>query len=147
MGVSAYCHNWVDHDNYSVKASEALTSGRHTIRFGFDYDGVGPGKGCGPRLLVDSTVVAKGRIENTYGYMYATTDGLDIGRDTGALMINGYGTERVICTAVLHRVTIDINPAAHPDPEGLARAKVATATQRRRATELTDTLVRCCALG
>lgn len=124
-GVPAYCHNWVDHEYYYVRGTEALSAGTHTVSFEFDYDGGGPGKGGNGRLLVDGNVVGKGRIENTCGYMYATTDGLDIGRDTGAPVIDHYGSPDGRCTATVHSVTIDIAPHADHDPGGMAQAILA----------------------
>jgi Sulfatase len=124
-GVPAYCHNWVDHEYYYVRATEALPAGRHTVRFEFDYDGGGPGKGGAGRLLVDGRLVGEGRIDNTCGYMYATTDGLDIGRDTGAPVIDHYQSAGGVCTADIHSVTIDIAVHADHDAVGLARAILA----------------------
>jgi len=124
-GVPGYCHNWVDHEYYYVKATEALTPGRHTLRYKFAYDGGGPGKGGTGRLLVDGTVVAEDRIEHTCGYMFATTDALDIGRDTGAQVIDHYQSSGGQCTARIHRVTIDIGSDKYDDPDGTARALLA----------------------
>lgn len=121
-GVPAYCHNWVDHEYYYVRAAQPLSPGRHALRFEFDYDGGGPGKGGTGRLLVDGMEVARGHIENTCGYMYSTTDGLDIGRDSGAPVIDHYQSPGGVCTATVHSVTLDISPQADHDPVGVARA-------------------------
>lgn len=92
-GIPAYCHNWVDHEYYYVRATDPLTAGSHTVRFEFDYDGGGPGKGGNGRVLIDGQVVAQGRIENTCGYMFATSDGPDI----GAPVIDGLANAVLAC--------------------------------------------------
>lgn len=124
-GIPGYCHNWVDHEYYYVKASEPLTPGPHTLRYEFAYDGGGPGKGGTGRLLVDGMAVAEGRIENTCGFMFATTDALDIGRDTGAQVIDHYQSPGGQCTATVHQVTLDVGAERHDDPDGTARAVLA----------------------
>lgn len=124
-GAPAYCHNWVDHERYYVRSDTALTPGRHTVRFEFDYDGGGPGRGGLGRLLVDGDLVGEGRIEHTCGYLYATTDALDIGRDTGAMVIDDYGVPGGRCTATIHHVTLDVHADQHDDPEGRAQAILA----------------------
>ncbi|MDR7255168.1 hypothetical protein J2X46_004170 [Nocardioides sp. BE266] len=93
--VPAYCHNWVDHERYYVRAEAPLPPGRHTVRYEFDYDGGGAGLGGTGRILVDDDLVAEGRIEHTCGYLFATTDALDVA------------------------------PEQHSDSEGLARAQLA----------------------
>ncbi len=121
-GVPAYCHNWVDHERYFVRGSAPLAPGRHTVAFEFDYDGGGAGRGGDGRLLVDGEEVGAGRIENTCGYLFATTDALDVGRDTGAQVVDDYGSPRGVFTAEVHSVTIDVDPQHHTDREGLAEA-------------------------
>ena len=126
-GVPGYCHNWVDHERYYVRATTPLPPGRHTVQYVFDYDGGGTGQGGEGRLLVDEHVVGTARIERTCGYMFATTDALDIGRDTGAQVIDHYGTATPEgrCTADVHQVRIDIDVESHDDPQGKARAILA----------------------
>lgn len=124
-GVPAYCHNWVDHERYYVRGTAPLAAGQHTLRYEFDYDGGGVGKGGLGRLLVDGEQVAEARINNTCGYMFATTDALDVGRDTGAKVIDHYGSEGGVFTATVHQVTLDIAPDAHEDPEGYTKAVLA----------------------
>ena len=124
-GVPGYCHNWVDHEYYYVNSTEPLTPGRHTLRYEFDYDGGGAGKGGTGRLLVDAAMVAEGRIDNTCGYLFAATDALDVGRDTGAQVIDHYQSPDGRCTATVHHVTIDIGSERHDDPDGAVRVILA----------------------
>ena len=74
----------------ALTATEPLTAGKHTLRYEFAYDGGGPGKGGTGRIVVDGAAVAQGRIEHTCGYIFASTDALDVGRDTGAQVIDHY---------------------------------------------------------
>lgn len=121
-GRIAYGYNWVDHERYVVRSDAALAPGAHTVRFEFDYDGGGVGKGGTGRLYVDGTHVGEGRIDNTCGYLFGTSEAMDVGCDTGAPVIDGYRTPRGECTAEIGSVTIDVSPDQHSDPEGMAHA-------------------------
>jgi len=124
-GVPGYCHNWVDHERYYVRATERLAPGDHTLRYEFDYDGGGPGKGGSGRLYVDGMLVGEGRIDNTCGYMFATTDSLDVGRDTGAQVIDHYGSVGGVFTATVRSVTLEVAADVHEDAAGKSQALLA----------------------
>jgi arylsulfatase A-like enzyme len=122
-GVPTYCYNWVDHERYYVKGEAALEPGRHKVRIDFKYDGGGAGKGGDARLLVDGAQVGEGRIANTCGYMFATTDAMDVGCDTGSQLIDDYGSDRGVLTgASVIQVDFDTDPVEHPDPLGMVKA-------------------------
>lgn len=124
-GIPAYCHNWVDRRRYYVRGREALAAGRHILRYEFDYDGGGPGRGGQARLYVDNDLVGEARIDNTCGYLFATTDALDVGRDTGAGVIDHYGSAAGAFAATVHHVTLEVAAEVHDDLEGRARAHLA----------------------
>jgi arylsulfatase len=50
---------------YTVRASDKIAAGQHTLIMKFDYDGGGVGNGGTATLLVDGTEVASGRIDET----------------------------------------------------------------------------------
>ncbi len=59
-----------------------LAPGKHTIVFGFTYDGPGPGKGGTGVLKVDDREVAKKTIPHTMPIMVTLDETFDIGSDT-----------------------------------------------------------------
>lgn len=75
---------------YRIDGDRALTPGQHTLRFEFDYDGGGLGKGGTGRILVDGRLVGEGRIENTLPIFYSLTETFDVGRDTGTPLTDDY---------------------------------------------------------
>src|SRR5262249_14527977 len=50
---------------YRVTGKEKLSSGKHTLRFDFNYEGSGYGKGGTGTLFVDDKQAAQGKIERT----------------------------------------------------------------------------------
>ena len=60
-----------------------MPDGPCTIRFDFDYDGGGAGKGGIGRLSVNDKQVAEGRIEKTVPVVFSTDDTFDVGEDRG----------------------------------------------------------------
>jgi arylsulfatase A-like enzyme len=75
---------------YRVASSQQLASGKHTIRFDFQYDGGGRGKGGTGTLLVDGTQVAQGRIERTVLGRFSLDETFDVGQDTGTPVVEDY---------------------------------------------------------
>jgi len=75
---------------YRIASPEALTPGKHTIRFEFVYDGGGIGKGGMGTLLVDGKQVAQGRIERTIQARFSLDETFDVGADTGTPVIEDY---------------------------------------------------------
>ncbi|TWT61681.1 hypothetical protein [Rubinisphaera italica] len=53
------------------------------IRYAFDYDGGGAGKGGTSRLFVNGKQVASGRIPATVPLGFSGDETLDVGEDTG----------------------------------------------------------------
>lgn len=134
-GHPAYSYNWVDHERYHVRSDTVLEPGEHEVTMVFAYDGDGVGKGGTATLIVDGEEVASGRIENTCGYMFGTTEVMDVGRDSGAPVIDGYRTAHGVCTAEIGSVVIDIAPDADSDETGMVRALL----QRQRPARADQT--------
>lgn len=121
-GRLAYAHNWVDHERYYVRSEQVIAAGEHEVQMVFDYDGGGVGKGGTATLFVDGEQVASGRIDNTCGYLFGTSEMMDVGRDSGAPVIDGYRTPHGICTAMIDSVVIDVDPQVDRDDAGMVRA-------------------------
>ena len=77
-------------DLFNVMANKALTSGKHTIVFKFDHDGVGLGKGGTGTFFIDGVEAGKGRIENTNANMFGFDEGADVGLDEATNVSKNY---------------------------------------------------------
>ena len=75
---------------YRIAASDGLPPGKHTLRFEFQYDGAGYGKGGTGKLVVDGKTVAEGLIERTIPVRYSLDETMDIGEDTGTPVVEDY---------------------------------------------------------
>ena len=85
-----FTYNWLQEQFTSISASDALTPGKHVIKFEFKYDGGGLGKGGSGVLSVDDKRVAEGRIEKTVPNRFSLDETLDVGEDTGTPLSNDY---------------------------------------------------------
>ena len=63
---------------------------QYTIRFDFEYDGGGIGRGGTGSLLVDGMEVAQGRIERTIPSRFSLDETFDVGEDTGTPVLEDY---------------------------------------------------------
>jgi arylsulfatase len=89
-GVPMFTYNWVGKTEYDVKATKALTPGKHTVVFKFDYDGGGFGKGGNGTFIIDGVEAGKGRIEKTNGNMFSLDEGADVGLDEATNVSKNY---------------------------------------------------------
>ena len=89
-GKPMYTYNWLGLQEYTVAGSEALPSGKTTIRFEFVYDGGGAGKGGVGTLFVNGQKAGSGRIEQTQCCMFSADEGTDVGTDEGTAVSKGY---------------------------------------------------------
>lgn len=89
-GVPMFTYNWVGQAQYDVKATKALSPGKHTIVFKFDYDGGGLGKGGNGTFFIDGVEAGKGRIEKTNPNMYSLDEGADVGMDEATNVSSHY---------------------------------------------------------
>ncbi len=80
-------------DQFRVASAAALPAGPATIRYDFDYDGGGMGRGGLMRVSVNGKEVARGRIDRTITITAGLGETFDIGRDTGAPVTDDYGHE------------------------------------------------------
>src|SRR5262245_39020949 len=94
---------------YAVESPEKLGPGKHSIRFNFDYDGGGIGKGGTMTISVDGKTVAKGRVEKTVPICFSM-DTVDVGSDHGLPVTDDYtsssftgGTLKLVTVALGER--------------------------------------------
>ena len=77
-------------EQYRIAAADPLPAGPATIRYDFDYDGGGLGKGGLVRISVDGKEVARGRVEKAITVPAGLGETFDIGWDTGAPVSEDY---------------------------------------------------------
>ena len=75
---------------YRVGAKDKLAAGKHTIKFDFQYEGRGYGKGGTGTLSVDGKEVAQGKIERTIPVRFSLDETMDVGMDTGTPVVEDY---------------------------------------------------------
>ena len=81
-GKPVFTYNLVDLERFRWEGAAALTPGKHTIVFDFQYDGPGPGKGGTGALSVDGDEVASKKIPHTIPFLMSIDETFDIGLDT-----------------------------------------------------------------
>jgi arylsulfatase len=125
-GKPTYTYNWLGLQRYTVAAQQALPPGKATIRFEFDYDGVGVGKGATGTLFVNGKKVAAGRIDRTQCCTFSADEGADVGADEGTPVTEAYKVPFKF-TGKIARVMIELREmkAAERDEAEQAR-QVAT---------------------
>src|SRR5262245_49874825 len=104
---------------YTVEAPEKLPAGKHSVRFSFDYDGGGLGKGGTMTISVDGKAVAEGRIEKTVPFFFAL-ETVDVGLDWGLPVANDY-TSKVFTGGLLNSVLVDLGEGEAETAEHVER--------------------------
>jgi arylsulfatase len=108
-GVPAYDYNFLGLQRSSIAATKKLASGKSTLRFEFDYDGGGPGKGGKGTLYVNNEKVAEGRIEHTQAGMFSADETADVGIDLGTPVVEAIGAEaKSRFTGRIPKVTVEV---------------------------------------
>jgi len=93
-GKPTFLYNFADLQRARWQGPDALTPGRHTLEFAFQYDGLGMGtiaynnvsgvgRGGTGVLKVDGKEVARQRIEHTLPFLMQWDENFDVGADTG----------------------------------------------------------------
>ncbi len=102
------------------EGSEALSPGRHTLEFDFEYDGLGAGtlqygspSGLGRSgtgyLKVDGRVVATKKMEKTVPMLLQWDENFDVGADTGSPVADEDYQTPFRFTGKLDKLTLTIN--------------------------------------
>ena len=108
-GVPAYDYNFLGLQRTTISGSRSLAPGKATIRFEFDYDGGGVGKGGNARLFVNGEKVAEGRIERTQPMIFSADETADVGIDLATPIVEVIGSEaRSRFTGRIPRVTVQV---------------------------------------
>jgi arylsulfatase len=108
-GVPAYDYNFLGLERFTVAASEPLAPGKSSIRFAFDYDGGGPGKGGTGTLFVNDRKVGEGRIDRTQPAIFSADETADVGIDLATPVVEAIGAERASTfTGRIPIVTVEV---------------------------------------
>jgi arylsulfatase len=108
-GVPAYDYNFLGLERTSMTATKPLAPGKATVRFQFDYDGGGPGKGGKGTLYVNDETVAEGRIERTQAAIFSADETADVGIDLGTPVVETIGSEaKSRFTGRISKITIQV---------------------------------------
>jgi arylsulfatase A-like enzyme len=92
-GVPAYDYNFLGLERYTVASKQKLKPGKSTVRFEFDYDGGGLGKGGMGSLFVNDKKVVMGRIERTQPMIFSADETADVGIDLATPVVESVGSE------------------------------------------------------
>ena len=106
-GKPTYTYNYLGLKETTITSSQALPSGKATVRFEFVYDGGGPGKGGMAKIFVNDQEVASGRIEATQANIFSADEGADVGLDEGTAVAKAYEIPFRF-TGKIQRVTVDL---------------------------------------
>jgi hypothetical protein len=78
-------------DQFSIVAPAALPPGEARLRFKFDYNGGGVGKGGTMRIFVNGKEAARGRIDRQVTILAGIGETFDLGADTGVPVLDYTG--------------------------------------------------------
>jgi hypothetical protein len=112
-GVPAYDYNFIGLERFTIAGTKPLPPGKSTIRFEFDYDGGGLGRGGTGTLFVNDRKVAEGRIARTQPMAFSADETADVGTDLATPVVERIGSEAESrFTGRITKVTISVEDAA-----------------------------------
>jgi arylsulfatase len=107
-GKPVYTYNFLGQVRHTITASEAVPSGKTTIRFIYDTDSSKPGSGGTGIITVGGEKVADGRIPQTQGFVFSADEGADVGSDEGTPVVEDYSGPVNRFTGKIDKVTIEL---------------------------------------
>jgi arylsulfatase A-like enzyme len=108
-GVPAYDYNFLGLKRVTIAGTQALPPGPATIRFDFEYDGGGPGRGGVGSLSVNGKQVAQGRIDRTQPGLFSADETADVGIDLGTPVVEAIGAEaRSRFNGHIRRISVEV---------------------------------------
>jgi arylsulfatase len=107
-GKPTYAYNYLGLKTDKVAGAKAVPAGKATIRFEFNYDGGGLGKGGTGTMFVNGEKAAEGRIERTQAMIFSADEGADVGLDGETPVTDDYKAGDNKFTGKIHKVTIEI---------------------------------------
>jgi len=107
-GHPHHVYNFGGLERFTVSSPQALTPGRHTVRYDFIYDDGKPGSGGISRLSVDGQQVGEVRVPRTMPFAYSGDEGVDVGTDNETPVTEDYKERDNKFTGKIHKVTIEV---------------------------------------
>ena len=108
-GVPAYDYNFLGMQHTSVVSTRKLAPGKAEVRFQFDYDGGGPGKGGMGTLFINGEKVGAGRIPVTEAGLFSADETADVGIDLGTPVVEAIGAEaKSRFTGRIPKIVVDV---------------------------------------
>ncbi|WP_414645138.1 arylsulfatase [Bradyrhizobium sp.] len=98
-------------ERFRWESPAALTPGKHTVAFDFEYDGPGFGKGGTGVLSVDGNAVASKTMPNTIPFLISFDESFDVGMDTRTGVDDGDYQVPFRFTGKLDKLTIKLSDA------------------------------------
>lgn len=109
-GIPIYAYNFLGLETTKVAASEAVPTGKATIRFEFAYDSPGMGKGGIGTIFVNGTKVGEGKIARTQPGIFSGDEGADVGLDGETSVSDDYKQGDNTFTGKIQKVTVEVGP-------------------------------------
>jgi hypothetical protein len=122
-GVPVFTYNLVDLQRFRWQGKAALTPGKHTIVFDFEYDGPGPGKGGTGVLSVDGKQLASQAIPHTIPFLMSIDETFDVGVDTRTPVDDNDYQVPFRFTGKLNKLTIKVGPEQLMEADQHAKAE------------------------
>ncbi len=117
-----YVHNYLGMEQYTISSTSELPVGPALLRFEFTRTGEHRGIGA---LFVGAERVGGGEIPRTVPNIFDITgEGLCCGYDSGVAVTDAY-LAPFRFTGTIPQVVVEVDGAAHVDPEATARAEMA----------------------
>ncbi|MGH8854641.1 MAG: sulfatase-like hydrolase/transferase [Telluria sp.] len=107
-GQVHHVYNFGGLERFTVSSPQALTPGRHTVRYEFAYDGGKPGSGGTSRLFVAGAQVGEVRVARTIPFAYSGDEGVDVGTDNETPVTEEYKEGNNKFTGKIHKVTVEV---------------------------------------
>ena len=104
-------YNYFGVERTNIAGPDALSAGKHEIKYQFVVDAPRPGSGGKCALYVDDQQVAEGRIPKTQPFAFSADEGTDVGVDGETAVSNDYKQGDNKFTGKIDKVTIDTKPS------------------------------------
>jgi hypothetical protein len=109
-GTIHHEYNYFGVERTNIGGSDALSAGKHEIRYEFVPDAPKPGAGGTGMLFVDGKKVAEGHVPKTQPYAFSGDEGADVGEDGETAVSNDYKQGDNKFTGKILEVTINVKP-------------------------------------
>jgi arylsulfatase A-like enzyme len=123
-GIPVFTYNLLDLQRFRWQGKAALTPGKHSIVFDFEYDGPGPGKGGTGALSVDGKQLASQAIPHTIPFMMTIDETFDVGMDTRTSVDDNDYQVPFRFTGKLNKLTIKVGPEQLTEADQHAKAEM-----------------------